>query len=452
MPAATIIPAGAILGVAAAASGPLALGAAAALLFVAVAWRDPALGLCIFIVVTFFDRSTGLQSGGITVVKGLGAALTLIWLVRAGSGRRDIPLLERDRPSLILAALLLVGWTFASALWAPDPQRALTGSGGSAFRLAQGVLLLFVVTFAVSRRKHVWWVVRAFIGGAVVAAALGFFGVYGRSASVNDARLSGGFDDPNELAAVLVPAIVLSAFAFLALGRKATRWIYVAAAVFLGYSFFQTDSQAGLVALGVASLLGVAFAGRARPWAIAGVLASVLVLATYYTFVTAPVAIQTITSQDNVSGRESLWSVAAAVVKDHPLRGVGAGNFVVVEPSYAASDLNLPRADLVVRPELVHNSYLQVTAEMGIVGLACFLSVIGCCLFFGGQAARMFERGGDWESEMLSRGVVIGSVALLTAYFFATNQYEKQLWLVLALGPALNSVARRERLARTPNS
>ena len=38
---------------------------------------------------------------------------------------------------------------------------------------------------------------------------------------------------------------------------------------------------------------------------------------------------------------------------------------------------------------------------------------------------------------------MIGTVAMLVAYFFATNQYEKQLWLLLAVGPALLTVAGR---------
>jgi putative inorganic carbon (HCO3(-)) transporter len=453
--AAMIMLAGAALGLGSVVSAPLALGGAAGVLFLAVAYRNPALGLCLFVAITFFDRSTGLQSGGVTIVKLAGAALALVWIVEVGSGRREIPTLFRDRPSMAFAALLLVVWTLASALWAPDSGQALTGSAGSALRLAQGVLLLFIVFSVLRDREHVWWLVWAFIGGSVFSAAIGLFGIYGRTASVNDARLSGGFDDPNELAAVLVPAIILSAAAFLAAGRKAIRWLYAGVAAFLGYAFFQTDSQAGLVALGMALLLGVVFSGRARARTIAIVSALLVGLGVYYTFVTQPVAIESITSQNNVSGRESLWSVAGSIAKDHPIFGVGAGNFVVSEPAYAATDLNLPRADLVVKAYPVHNSYLQVLAEIGVVGLLAFLAVIWISLMLGVKAVRAFERAGDWELELLSRGVVIGTAAMLVAYFFATNQYEKQLWLLLGVGPALLSVAGRGAgaiAARSPDA
>ena len=89
----------------------------------------------------------------------------------------------------------------------------------------------------------------------------------------------------------------------------------------------------------------------------------------------------------------------------------------------------------------MHNSYLQVLAELGAIGLAAFLTVIGRSLLLALRAARTFGRSGDYEA-VLSRGFLVGTIAMLIAYFFATNQYEKQLWLLLAIGPALLSVAR----------
>jgi O-antigen ligase len=431
------------VGAASAAAGRLAIVAAGGAFFLVIAARRFALGFGLFVVITFFDRSTGLQAGGLTMVKAMGAALMLVWLFEVASNRRDTPVLFRSHPHYSLVVLFLVSWTVASTLWASDHRLALTSGAGSAFRLAQGVLLLFIVFTAVRERRHVWWLVWAFLAGATFAAAIGLVGVYGVSESVNDSRLSGGFDDPNELAAVLVPAIVLCAFAFAATRGRPIRWLYACLAALFFYSFAQTDSQAGIVALAVALLLAAVFSGRLRPQAVVAVASFLLCATVYYTFVTQPVALQTIGSQNNIAARESLWTVAARTVRDHPVGGVGAGNFVIAEPQYTAQSINLPRADLVVRPELVHNSYLQVLAELGIVGLLAFAAVIGGSLWLGFRAARTFESAGDWELEMLCRGFMIGTIAMLTAYFFATNQYEKQLWLLLAVGPALLSVALR---------
>jgi putative inorganic carbon (HCO3(-)) transporter len=432
------------LGLAASTKPELAIAAGGGAVFFVVAARSLPAAFCLFVVATFFDRGTAsLHTGGVTIVKLLGAVLTLVWLVKTLAGERSMPLLARHEPVLAFASMLFIGWAIASANWAEARGEALFGSAGSAFRLAQGILLLFIVYSTFTERRHVWWLLRSFVAGAMFAALIGIFGVYGTSASVNDARLSGGFDDPNELAAVLVAALVFSGFAFVALRGRASRWLYAVAALIFLYALAQTDSQAGLVALAVALVLAVVLGGPARPIIAVGVLAFVFAAVTYYTFVTKPVALQTISSQDNVGSRESLWSVAAQVVRDHPIAGVGAGNFVVVEPEYAFRDIDLPRVDLIVRPELVHNSYLQVLTELGVIGLAAFLAVIARSLQLALRAAHTFARWGDYELDMLSRGFLIGTVGMLVAYFFATNQYEKQLWLLLGAGPALLSVALR---------
>jgi F0F1-type ATP synthase assembly protein I len=45
--------------------------------------------------------------------------------------------------------------------------------------------------------------------------------------------------------------------------------------------------------------------------------------------------------------------------------------------------------------------------------------------------------------EIVARAMVVALVGILAADFFITEQYGKQLWLLLGLGPALLGVARR---------
>jgi O-antigen ligase len=439
------------LGLVAAVKPALAIAAGVGAVFIVVAARSLPAAFCLFVVATFFDRSTAfLNTGGVTIVKVLGGLITLIWLVRMLMGERRMPFLLREEPVIAFASMLFVGWAIASAGWAEAKSEALFGSAGSAFRLTQGVLLLFIIYSTFTERRHIWWLLNSFLAGAMFAALIGISGVYGTSESVNDARLSGGFDDPNELAAVLVAALIFSAFAFVALRGRAIRWLYAVAVPIFLYELAQTDSQAGIVALTVALVLAIVLGGRARPVIAVGVLAFTFAAVTYYTLVTKPVALQTISSEDNVGSRETLWSVASHMVRDHPVAGVGAGNFVVVEPEYTLRSIDLPRVDLIVKPELTHNSYLQVLAELGVIGLAAFLSVIARSLQLALRAAHSFARGGDYELDMLSRGFLVGTVGMLIAYFFATNQYEKQLWLLLATGPVLLSVALRAHAGAIP--
>ena len=94
----------------------------------------------------------------------------------------------------------------------------------------------------------------------------------------------------------------------------------------------------------------------------------------YYALVAPPQALGHVTkfSVGSGTGREDLWRVAIQMFKNHPLNGVGTGNFQVVEPRYALRNINLPRVDLVVdTPKVAHNTYLHVLTELGVVGIRC---------------------------------------------------------------------------------
>ena len=56
--------------------------------------------------------------------------------------------------------------------------------------------------------------------------------------------------------------------------------------------------------------------------------------------------------------RWNYWKDTLEIIKAHPLSGIGIGNFNLMQSRYA------------------HNSYLQVWAEMGILGIAAFLWLI----------------------------------------------------------------------------
>jgi O-antigen ligase len=100
----------------------------------------------------------------------------------------------------------------------------------------------------------------------------------------------------------------------------------------------------------------------------------------------------------------------------------------------------------------VHNVYLGTLAELGVVGLVLLLSLIFSLLACGYQAVRQFERNGNLSMEILARAQLVSLCALLAALFFASDEYKKQLWLLLAMGPALLAIARSQTPAAEKQS
>ena len=100
---------------------------------------------------------------------------------------------------------------------------------------------------------------------------------------------------------------------------------------------------------------------------------------------------------------------------------------------------------IVDHPKVTHNIYLQLLSELGVIGLGLFLALIVTCLGCVLRAARTFRREGAATMELLSRGLFIALAALLVADFFSSALYSKQLYLLLAMGPALLAMASPRR-------
>ncbi|HWC31861.1 MAG TPA: hypothetical protein VG709_01885, partial [Actinomycetota bacterium] len=66
------------------------------------------------------------------------------------------------------------------------------------------------------------------------------------------------------------------------------------------------------------------------------------------------------------------------------------------------------------------------------------------------KAAGRFRQSGDVSMELLARGLLLALIGLLVADFFVSEQYSKQLWLLLGLAPALLALARRPPEEESP--
>jgi O-antigen ligase len=222
------------------------------------------------------------------------------------------------------------------------------------------------------------------------------------------------------------------------------------AGVFCVLGILLTVSRGGLIALTASLLAALFLAGRWRP--LAFIAAAVIACSSFYYFaVLAPPAATErleLTSQGETQlkeGRTTLWQVAARIVEAKPITGVGAGNFQTSSRHYLLQPGALGRPDLIIeKPLVVHNTYLGIAAEDGLVGLGLFIVIVLFCLGSAWRAVRHFMAVGDRGGEALARGLTIGLIGIIVADTFISEEYSKVLWLLLGLGPALLSVAKAE--------
>lgn len=156
-------------------------------------------------------------------------------------------------------------------------------------------------------------------------------------------------------------------------------------------------------------------------------------------FVLPDSIIQRFTSIGNVgdsstSYRVYIWDGVLKMLKDYFPTGIGIGtaSFSKVYPYYALSGIETAPHS--------HNLYLQITTEIGIVGLIVFVAA----MFFFAQGAFTLNLNEQRKAKHMSSAVFCGILAVLaqgmTDYIWYNYRVFFMFWLMLGLGAAVRRV------------
>ena len=427
------------MGVAAGYNPKYALAGVFALAFVAVVLVDVTFGLCAFTFLSFLELLLVTDDKSFSFLKVAGFLLMISWLAHISTRREKDESFVAQHPQFTFILVLFLTWAVLSSAWAENPGRSLD----TASRYFQNMILFLIVYTAVRERKHATWVAWAWLAGATVATVPAMLNppTYEDDLTV---RISGTIGDPNELAALLVAGTVFAGVLAAITKEAALRVAAGSAVVLFLAGIVYTVSRGGLLALFVALIAACLLAGRWRGRTLVVTGLGLMTMVIYFASFAGLDARDRVTTVEGGSGRTDIWKVGWRMVEDQPIHGIGSGNFPISSIHYLLEPGVLERDEFIIdTPKVAHNTYLQILAELGIVGLALFLTIIGFSIRCAVKAARWFGSHGDTQMELVARGMVVALVGILAADFFISEQFGKQLWLLLGLGPALYGVARR---------
>ena len=390
----------------------------------------------------------------------------------------------RRRPLVVdatFAALLLFAVAATvSALFAADQTTAVTKLRELALEgVIVYVLVLNVVREPETLRAALWALVLAGSCLAFVSvyqkATGSFYRPYGGFGLVDSSflrgqsdvpRLAGPLGDPNYYAQILVAVVPLALLAAWREQRARLRAAGIASALLMCVAITLTYSRGAAVAL-VAVVVGMAMLGYLRARHLAAVALAVGLLVAlnpgYRDRVESVTALGGITAKSGAavaadqSARSRTTEMAAAGLAflDHPLLGVGLGNFPAYYEQYA------PRVGIQVLETTTsgahegeaakreaHNIVLGVAADTGLLGLAAFIAVIWTTLH-GLRRARRRWLVARPDLVNLADSLTLALVGYLVAGLFLTLAFERYLWLLLAIAGAAASLARDPAAAET---
>jgi O-antigen ligase len=400
-----------------------------------VALRRPAwaMGLIGFAIPFAFYRDimgTTLTFEKVVIV---GVAMGLVVrrapLVPAGASARRI----------MLAALGVLGATILSGIGATH----LWPVARESLKFVEYIVMFWcAASLVIECRDDTRWleggVIAATIIVALDAVSQALIGGAPSGVWVNDQplpRVAGPLEGPNQLAGYLETALPLLILSPLLLGRSfaSLRWVAIAAAMMaLVLSQSRSGIAVAILGYGIAWLLDRRSARAALLPFVVGTGAGLSIALFWYWGATHDV-METLSnlfrlvlprSPGGVGTRNELWVAAWTLFVQHPITGVGAGNFEFLLPSVGLPNVQTHANSL----------WLQTLAEQGLVGFAALIALV---------AVVLRECIAGLRRSWLCQAAFIASVCLLLHQVFDDLLFFPKIGLLwwLLLGAAAGAMA-----------
>jgi O-antigen ligase len=369
--------------------------------------------------------------GEVTLIKLLGG-ICLFYALLHTMVRRSVPRPLAMGPVLFSSVFFVVG---AVSFFAHGASFTLKSSSFAAF--LSGLLLVVVTPMLVDtlpRLQRVLLVIIGSVGFAslyVVREWVKFHNLY-----ANFRGWGGVTEDPNYFTAIALLWLPLAFYLARTLG---SRW----QKLFCWGCFLTTllattlaASRGGFLGL----IAGILFMVGRSPQRVRSFVLIMLLAVPLLTL--APSSPLRRLTDPTYSDREAeysrvvVWKAGLRMLQAHPLMGVGLDKFWFRVGEYQ----DQPNVIF----SLAHNTYLQVAAELGLLGFLPFLAIIVSTYRLLGQAARRVD------PSLLSRAAVAlqaGLVAWLVGVFFITG-LQRTFWLLVGLAIALSCLKTQDTSKR----
>ncbi len=395
----------------------------------------------IFVCFLLLVMALPISIAGVEVFASLAGILYVIKriLVVRGKGLffATVPV-EIVLPSLAFFIVCAVSVCFSAS-----PQLGVPALIG---KILQGVFLLLAVVDVVTTRKRVLWLFGVFAATAFVVSVDGLWQLWRgvdfiRGNVFDGARVAacmkhpndlgtflmfpviismglcswvwfdGGKDEPSVFSKVGMGAVSLLAFSLVALGLTYSRgaWLGALVAVIV---FVMLRKRYFWFGMGLVVVFAFFFTPR-------------MTVARNVSFVSDSVAQSLEPSVDKFTGsdRLNMWKDAVRIIKDYPILGTGLNTYTHVIYKYSQHRKLYP-----------HNSYLQMTAELGFMGVGIFVWLLVSVGKFINQKISLSKND---LIGVLMTGLFAAWVGVLVQSGLDTTFYSVQLsrllWFVMGL-------------------
>lgn len=141
--------------------------------------------------------------------------------------------------------------------------------------------------------------------------------------------------------------------------------------------------------------------------------------------------VETITNthEATAASRINYWKAAVRMFKDYPITGVGANNGGVRMPGYYKG----PRENVTQWGRAFHGTLPQVLAELGFLGIFCYLTMVFLAIKYLNRISRRGDAGSGYNTAVFANSIMVSIISYLTSATFLSTAYYPTLWTLFTL-------------------
>lgn len=346
---------------------------------------------------------------------------------------------------LSIFIIILLGIMIISTIYAVDKGLALSES----FRFLSYVFMYFIIKYEFNNKKQVNMLLNCFIFISFLLSCIGivqyftgfalaetFKRTYEFGGSI---RITSTFSNPNAYGAYLIliifPLIMLSIYE----KNKNKKIVYVLLSLLVIANMLMTFSRNALLGFVLGLLILSLIYSIKLIFALGGFGVLIFII---------PPVFKRIIGIRNLAQNElriKLWKTALMMIKEHPILGVGNGNFVARYNEYVNKYKELKYYNYKNYPS--HNSFLKVQSELGLIGIVSFAGVVIMALI---RVKKLYSTTKDNFHKAFYIGVMASMVAFLFMNsfdnLFFVPKVTTYFWFLLATSEALLNNCHKESL------
>ena len=395
-----------------------ALLAGPAVIFVLLSFRWPMLPLFAFVMLVPIEEAVVIEGFGT-----LSRYMEILFIVAYG-----LPRLGRLTLSAVpLAAWGYLAWAALSLSWAVDPAATLLDLPVLALLFTMAALVASVVT---ERPSIVRPLLTAYTISAAVTAVIGLVEFVQGTLVAEDRVAAIQGQDPAHYAALLLPALVFSAYE-LVHGRQIFLFAPIAFLCTAGIIVSGTRG-AWVAAIVVAAFYVFPRLDLLRRIVAIAIISGLLALTVQLPGVGALIADRTSTAiSSGGAGRTDIWTVGLVIYESAPVTGVGFADF---SAAYTPERIRETDVEIIApwRPAFrdPHNLIIGTLGELGTVGLIVLAAFL---------LPHLLRRG--WGPDAAVVQAAFAAMIVMAMFLDLLNR--KEIWLLIGISWGLAWLARR---------